>query len=128
MSVTNHSQRPAWLVAAAAATLLTAGAFVVMGVMSLGSGHGQFSSQVALMLIGWGVLVGAAGVGMWLRQAWSRGAVVAIGLLHMFAFGQMVPNAPAAAVGAAVAAVAAVGAILPSTRQALGHVDDRADS
>lgn len=118
MSTSIHS-RPAWLVAAAASTLALAAAFVVMAAMSLTSGHGQFSGQVALMLLVWGGLVGFAGWGMWDLRSWSRGAVVAAGLLHAFAFGQMVPTAPFAAAGALLAAVAVVGGVLPGTRQAL---------
>ncbi len=113
------SRRPPLMLAATVATLGLALAFVVMGVLSLTSGHGQFSSQVALMLLVWAGLVAVAGVGMWLRQGWSRGAVVAAGLLHTFAFGQMVPNAPVAVVGALAGLVAVVGGGAPSTRLAL---------
>lgn len=114
-----YSRRPFWLAAAAASTVVLALVFVVLAVASMTSGHGQFSIQVALMLVVWAALVGMAGWGMWALKPWSRGAVVAAGLLHLFAFGQMVPTAPAAAAGAALALVAAVGALLPSTRAAL---------
>ena len=120
MSPSIHS-RPAPLLAAAAATGLLAVAFTGLALLSLGSGHGQFSGQVAAMLLVWGALVGAAGWGLWALQPWSRGAVVAAGLLHAFALGQMVPTAPFAAVGAVLAVVAVVGGVVPSTRTALSR-------
>lgn len=121
MSSLRSSHRPAGLVAAAAATVVLALVFVVFAAMSLASAHGQFSTQVALMLVMWGVLVAVAGAGLWALKPWSRGAVVAVGLLHLFAFGQMAPSAPAAAAGAALALVAVVGGVLPSTRAALSR-------
>ena len=113
------SRRPPWVLAAAASTVLLALSFVVMAALSLTSGHGQFSGQVGAMLLAWGALVGFAGWGLWSLRPWSRGAVVASGLVHVFAFGQMVPTAPWAALGAALALVGVVGAVLPTTRAAL---------
>lgn len=113
--------RPPWLIASAAATLVLAAAFVVLALLSLTSGHGQFSGQVAAMLLAWGLLVGAAGWALWRLLAWARGAVVAAGLLHLFSLGQMIPTAPWAAAGALLAAVAVVGAVLPGTRRALSR-------
>lgn len=116
-----YSRRPRWLLAAAASTVALAGVFVVLAVLSLTSGHGLFSGQVAGMLLAWGVLVGAAGWGLAALKPWSRGAVVAAGLLHVFAFGQMALTAPVAAAGAGLALVAVVGGVLPSTRHALSR-------
>lgn len=114
-----HSRRPAWLVAGAASTAAIATFFVVLAVLSLVSGHGQFSWQVASMLLVWALLGFVTAWGLWARQPWSRGAIVATGLLHLFAFGQMIPTAPVAAVGAALAVVSVVAGALPSTREEL---------
>lgn len=111
------------MLASAASTVLLALSFVALAALSLTSGHGQFSGQVAGMLLAWGALVGVSGWGLWSLRQWSRGAVVAAGLLHLFAFGQMVPTAPWAGLGAALALVGVVGAALPSTRAALRQED-----
>lgn len=108
-------RRSVGLVVAAVSTMLLAVTFVALAVLSLASGHGQFSWQVALMLLLWGVLVGAIGWGLWTRQAWSRGAAVATGLLHVLAFGQLALTAPAATLGSALGLATLVSVLLPGT-------------
>ena len=93
--------------------------FVVLALLSLGGGHGAFSGNVALGLLAWALVVAAAGIAMLRRAWWSRGPVVAAGLLHLLAFGQSTLVAPWAALPAAAALVAVVGAVLPVTRSAL---------
>lgn len=111
--------RPLGLQVSAIATWVLALAFVVMGALSLVEGHGVFSGGIAFMLVGWGVLVALAGWLLWRRSVWSRGLVVAAGLIHVLAFGQFTATAPWAVLGAIAGAAAVVGAVLPSTRAAL---------
>lgn len=111
--------RPASLTIAALATGAMAVFFFVWAVLSLSAGHGTFSVGIALALLGWGVLIGAAAGQLYRRSAWARGPVVAAGLLHLAAFGQFALNQPWALLGAAAALVATVAAVWPSTRLAL---------
>lgn len=112
----NPSSRPAGVLAAVAASLALAVFFVVMAVLSLSSGHGSLSGGVTFALVLWAVLVGASAVMLWRRAGWSRGPVIAAGLLHVLAFGQFTLSAPAAVLGALAGVIAVAGAVLPSTR------------
>ena len=94
--------------------------FLVMAVLALFGGNGIFSGHVAIGLIAWGAVNVAAAVALARRAWWSRGPVVAFGLLHVLAFGQSMTVAPLAVVGVVGAVAAVVGAIWPSTRAALG--------
>lgn len=107
------------LVVASSATAAFAVVFGVMAGLALAGGHGEFSGHIALGLLVWALLVGAAAVLLWRRSRWARGPVVAIGLLHLLAFGQSTLVTPWAALGVAVAAAAVLGAVWPSTRAAL---------
>lgn len=119
MSDTPRFHRPAGLVAASLATGALAAFTTVMAVLSLTSGHGWLSRGVALMLLLWGAGVAAAAWGFWRGSAWSRGPLVAVGLLHLAAYGQFALNQPLALVGAVLALTAVVGALLPTTTRAL---------
>ncbi len=113
------SVRPVSVVVSALSSAALAGLFAVMAVASLSSGHGQFSAQVAAMLLVWAVIVAVAAWGLWGLRGWARGVVVGTGLLHTAAFGQFALNQPLAWLGALVGLVAVVGAVWPSTTQAL---------
>lgn len=113
--------RPWGLVVASVATAGFAVFFVVMAGLSLAGGHGEFSGHIALGLVVWALLVGVAAVVLWRRLRWARGPVVAVGLLHLLAFGQSTLVTPWAAVGALAALLAVVGALWPSTQAALGE-------
>jgi hypothetical protein len=119
MSEVSQNLRPLGLVVASVTTAALAAFTVLMAVLSLTSGHGWLSGGVALMLLLWGAGVGAAAWGLWRGSAWARGPVVAIGLLHLTAYGQFSLNQPLALVGAALALVAVIGAVLPATTRAL---------
>lgn len=114
--VPRTSSRPPGLTVAALSTLALAAFFVVMAVLSLASGHGAFSTGVALALLLWAVVTAGVGVALWRGARWARGPVVAAGLLHVFAFGQFVPSAPWAALGALAGLAATVGPVLPASR------------
>lgn len=94
--------------------------FLVMAGLALFGGNGIFSGHVAIGLIAWGAVNVVAAVALARRTWWSRGPVVAFGLLHVLAFGQSMTVAPLAVIGVLVAVVAVAGAIWPSTRAALG--------
>ncbi|MFT3877913.1 MAG: hypothetical protein QM708_16055 [Propioniciclava sp.] len=110
------SPRPAGIVVSVTTTAVLAVFFLVMAVLSLSSGHGSLSAGVAVALVVWGLLVGVSAVLLWQGAAWSRGPVVAAGLLHVFAFGQLAVSAPLAVAGALAGAAAVAGAVLPSSR------------
>lgn len=114
-------RRPLGLKAAVVATAGFSVFFAVMAVLSLLGGHGAFSGHIALGLIVWAVVNAAAAVALARRTWWSRGPVVALGLLHVLAFGQSMVTAPWAAVGVVAGVVAVLGAAWPSTREALSR-------
>lgn len=95
--------------------------FAVLAVLALLAGHHAFSGGVTVALLGWAVVVGAAGVCLWFRRWYASGIVVFAGLLHVFAFGEMVPSNVWALLGAAAGLVSAVGPLLPSSRSALSR-------
>lgn len=99
------------------ATLGLGAFFAVMAVLALVSGHGAFSGHVGVGLAVWGVLVLALGVFALRRAPWIRGPLVAVGLLHLLAFGQSSLVQPWALVGAAAALAAVLGALWPSFRR-----------
>ena len=111
------SARGLW--AAVVSSLAMAVFFVVMALLSMMAGHGEVSWHVAVGLLAWAMVVAAAALAMARRYWWSRGPVVATGVLHLAAFLQSTPLQPWALLGAAVALVTVVGAVLPSTREAL---------
>lgn len=113
--------RPWGLTGAVVATGLFAVFFLVMMVLSLLGGNGIFSGHIAVGLAAWAVVNAGAAIMMARRAWWSRGPVVALGLLHVLAFGQSALVTPWALLGAVVGAVAVVGAAWPSTREALGR-------
>ena len=121
MRESSSSSRSPWLTTVAATSVALAGFFVVFGALSLSSGQGAFSGGVAVALIGWGVIVAAAGVLLWRGRGFLRGVVVTAGLLHVFAFGQMVPSNGFAVLGALAGLICVVGAVLPSSRAALSR-------
>ncbi|MFV0406107.1 MAG: hypothetical protein ACK5LN_04710 [Propioniciclava sp.] len=111
--------RPAALVAAVIATGGFSVAFLVLAVLALRGGHGAFSGHVAVGLLVWGLVNAIAAVALGQLRWWARGLVVALGLLHLLAFGQSMLVAPWAGVGLLAALVAVVGASWPSTRTVL---------
>lgn len=115
------SPRSPWLTAAAVAGVGLAAFFVVLAVLSLASGHGAFSGGVAVALLIWAVIVAVSGVLLWRGRGFLRGVVVAAGLLHVFAFGQMVPSNPWALLGSAAGLVCVVAPLLPSSRAGLSR-------
>lgn len=118
-------RRPVSLIVAVVATGGFAVFFLVMAVLALTGGNGTFSNHIALGLLAWGVVNAGAAVALARRAWWSRGPVVALGLLHILAFGQSTLVSPAAALGLAAAVAAVVGAVWPTTRQALTRTPRR---
>lgn len=104
---------------AVASSFAMAAFFVVMAVLSVMAGHGEISWHVAVGLLVWAAVVVGVALAMARRYWWSRGPVVATGVLHVAAFIQSAPLQPWTLVGAAVALGTVVGAVLPSTREAL---------
>ena len=90
-----------------------------MAGLSLTGGHGEFSWHVAIGLIVWALVVVGAALAMARRYWWSRGPIVATGVLHLAAFVQSTSVQPWAVLGVLVALMTVVGAVLPSTREAL---------
>ena len=111
--------RPWGLWAAVAGSLSLASFFLVMAGLSLTGGHGEFSWHVAIGLIVWALVVVGAALAMARRYWWSRGPIVATGVLHLAAFVQSTSVQPWAVLGVLVALMTVVGAVLPSTREAL---------
>ncbi len=82
-----RSSVPLGLMAAVLA-MATGVAFVTLAALSVASGHGAFSWQIALMLGGYGVLLTVAG---WLSArgvGLARGAVISLGLLNLIVAAQ----------------------------------------
>lgn len=108
--------RPVGVLLAALATSGLALFSIVMAGLSLAEGHGSFSGGVGLALGLWGLLVGAGAFFLLRGSRWARGPVVAAGLLHVFAYGQLaMNNAPLAWLGAAAGLVAVIGLVLPAS-------------
>lgn len=119
-SASDEPRCPASLIAAVVATAALAGFFVVMALLALAGGNGAFSGHIALGLAVWSILNAAAAVVLARRAWWARGPVVALGLLHVLAFGQSMTATVWALLGLVTALIAVVGAVLPTTRDALG--------
>lgn len=120
--------RPWGLTLAVVSTALFAVFFLIMTVLSLTGGNGIFSGHIALGLAAWAAVNAGAAIALARRAWWSRGPVVALGLLHVLAFGQSALVTPWALMGAVVGVVAVVGAVGPTTRAALrGSVNASAD-
>lgn len=92
--------------------------FAGMAVLALASGHGEFSGHIGVGLAVWGALVMALGVFALRRAPWIRGPLLAVGLLHLLAFGQSALVQPWALLGAAAALAAVLGALWSSVRRA----------
>lgn len=120
MPETSFTRAPG-LVAAGAASLALTAFFVVLAMLSLSSGHGAFSGGVAAALLIWAAVVGTAGVLLWRGHGFVRGVVVAAGLLHVFAFGQMISTNAWALLGAAAGLICVVCPVLPASRAALSR-------
>lgn len=120
MSGTPPTRSPG-LAAACAASVLLAVCFCVLALLALLAGHSTFSGGVAVALLVWAGIVGSAGVLLWFGRRFASGVVVFAGMLHLLAFGEMVPSNAWALLGAAAGLVSAVGPLLPSSRAALSR-------
>nr|NLI49231.1 hypothetical protein [Propionibacterium sp.] len=112
-------RRPAGMLLAAGLTGLFAAGMVVMGVLSVASHPNPITFGIGAVLWLWAAVLAWAARGMALGRRWSRGPVVAAGLLHLASFANFVPSQPLAALPAALAAVTVAGALWPSTTAAL---------
>ena len=116
--------RPVGLGVAVTGTALSSLALIGMGMASIAARWAVFGWGIGIVLIVYGLLVGA---GAWLgvrRWPFARGLMVAPALLHLatavsLATSDDLPQRIGALVSAVVFAAIVVGAILPSTRKAL---------
>lgn len=113
------ANRPWGLVLAATCGVLLGVLFIVLAVLSAASGHGVFSAQIGVLLAGYGLLLGAAAIGLWQRRRWARGPAVACALLVTFGFGQFLPNQPWSWIPFLLGLAVVVGGVLPATTRAL---------
>lgn len=111
--------RPATVVVAALGAALVGVALSVLGIASLGSGHGAFTAGVALFLIGYGVALVVAAWGLWRLSVFGRGPVLALSLLNVAAGVGLAESAPWVWPFVAVSAVTVVVTALPATSRAL---------
>lgn len=111
--------RPPSVLLAAVLTGLFALGMAVMGVLSVASDPNLITLGIGLVLGAWAAVLAAAARGMFLGRRWSRGPVVAAGLLHLASFGGFVPSQPLALIPAALGGAAVVAAVWPSTTAAL---------
>ncbi|WP_022910394.1 hypothetical protein [Aestuariimicrobium kwangyangense] len=88
-----HVRRP--LIVAGGLTGAAAAALVVLGVVVAAQRHGIFSVGVGVMLLLYGLLVGA--VAWWARRGrlWTTGPMVAAALLHLLVVVAIAPDANA---------------------------------
>jgi hypothetical protein len=84
--------------------------------------RGALGAGVGAALLGWAALLAWAGTAFFRGRRWSRGPVVAAGLLHLASFANFVPSQPLALIPAAVALGTVVAAVWPATTRAL-HLD-----
>lgn len=116
--------RPLSLIVAAILSGLAAAALAIMGVASAASHPSLLSAGIGAVLLVWAAAVGSASTALYRGRRWSRGLVVAAGLLHAATFANFVPSQPLAVVPATIALVTVVAAVWPSTTAAL-HLDAR---
>ena len=107
------------MLVAAGLTALFALGMLVMGALSVASHPNPVTAGIGAVLWLWAGVLTWAARGMALGRRWSRGPVVAAGLLHLASFANFVPNQPLALIPAAVAAATVAGALWPSTTAAL---------
>ncbi len=112
--------RPPSLLLAAAVTALFALGMAVMGVLSVAGNPNIITLGIGLVLGAWAAVLAWAARGLARGRRWSRGPVVAAGLLHLASFGGFVSTQPWALVPAVLAGLAVAGAVWPSTTAALG--------
>ena len=112
--------RPLSLLVAAGLTAVAAAFMAVVGVESVLANPGPLSAGIAAVLALWALFLAWASRGMFLGRRWSRGPVVAAGLLHLASFANFVGSQPLAVIPAAVALVTVGAARRPATTRALG--------
>ncbi|MGC3993247.1 MAG: hypothetical protein QM779_03815 [Propionicimonas sp.] len=111
--------RPAAVLVAVAGTALVGVAVVVLAVASLASGHGGFSSGVAIFLVGYGALMLGAAWVLWRLSVFGRGPVLALSLLNLITAWTFTADAPWVWVVVVISAATVVAAALPATSRAL---------
>ena len=122
---TDHSL-PVSLWVAVSGAALSSAAVVVVGVVSMFSGHSTFSGGIGLMLIAYGLVIALGAWLGWRRHALARGLIVAPALLNLatcislLSAGDLAQSV-GAAIGACLFAATVVAVLLPASRAALGH-------
>ncbi len=101
-------------------------AVIVVGVVSMFSGHATFSSGIGFMLVAYGLVIALGAWLGWRRHVLARGLIVAPALLNLatcislLSAGDLAQSI-GAALGACLFAATVVAVLLPSSRAALGH-------
>lgn len=127
---TTTRPRPPSLTLAAVLVWLFAAAVAVIGVGAIAQFHGRFSAGVGAMLLTYAAALGWVGYAAWRCRFYSRGVLVATGMLHLLVALSSL-SAGNVAVWVSVAALSAatvVCAMLPSTAAAIRVGPDPGDS
>lgn len=92
-----------------------------MSLLSAISRHGWFSAGVATWLGAWSLAAAVSAWLLWRRNPWARGPAAAIGLMHLFAYGEIaLDSQPLAWLAVIVIAASVVALFWPTTTAALG--------
>lgn len=102
---------------AASASVAVGLGFWAAAALSLSSGHGQFSGEIAVLLAGYGLLLVAAGVAAWRGVRLAQGAVLSLGLLDLLVAGSSLTQ-PGAWLLLAASAITVVAGVVARVRQA----------
>ncbi|MFT4295223.1 MAG: hypothetical protein QM582_07405 [Micropruina sp.] len=119
--------RPAGLVTAVACSVALGLTFIVFAAISAASGHGVFSVQIGVLLAAYGLILIAAGAGLWRLRLWARGPVAAFALMSGFGFGEYLLEQPWMWLLVLLCLATVVGVVLPSTTRALKERVSSAD-
>lgn len=104
---------------ASALTALFGVGMAVMGVLAVASKPNLVTAGIGGVLWVWAGVLAWAARGMWWGRRWSRGPVVAGGLLHLASFANFAGNQPLALLPAGLALAAVAAAVWPTTTSAL---------